>query len=77
MARKRKKNLTTEEELVELEREVTECEDKIQKLTERKKELEQLIEQKKMEALHQAMVEAGKSMEEVMSLIRENKEQEG
>lgn len=77
MARKRKKNLTTEEELMELGREVTECEDKIQKLTERKKELEQLIEQKKMEALHQAMVESGKSMEEVMSLIRENKEQEG
>lgn len=80
MARKRKKNLTTEEELMELGREVTECEDEIQKLTERKKELEQLIEQKQMEALYQAVLRSGKSIKEVTTWINSDdqvEQQEG
>lgn len=74
MARRSKKNLSVKEELMELGREVTECEDEIKRLTDRKKELKQLIEQKQMEVLYQAMVGSGRSMEEVISLIREGKE---
>jgi len=68
MAR-RKKNLTTEEELMELQKEITECEDEIKRLSERKKELKQIIEQKQTEALYQAVQRSGKSIEEVLNWI--------
>lgn len=68
MAR-RKKNLTTEEELMELQKEITGCEDEIKRLSERKKELKQLIEQKQTEALYQAVQRSGKSIEEVIAWI--------
>lgn len=68
MARKRK-NLTIEEELMELEKEITGCEDEIKRLSERKKELKQLIEQKQTEALYQAVLKSGKSIEEVLAWI--------
>ena len=71
MAR-RKKNLTLEEELLELELEAEKCEDEIKKLSDRKKELKQLIEQKQMEVLYQAMVKSGKSVEDTISLISGN-----
>lgn len=69
MARRSKKNLSIEEELMELGREVTECEDEIKRLTDRKKELKQLIEQKQMEALYQAVQQSGKSIQEVITWI--------
>lgn len=69
MARKRKKNLSIEEELMELGREINECEENIKKFTDRKKELKQLIEQKQMEALLQAVQKSGKSIEEVIAWI--------
>lgn len=68
MAR-RKKNLTIEEELMELQKEITGCEDEIKRLTDRKKELKQLIEQKQTEALYQAVLRSGKSIEEVINWI--------
>lgn len=68
MAR-RKKKLTTEEELMELEKEITGCEDEIKRLSERKKELKQIIEQKQTEALYQAVERSGKSIEEVLNWI--------
>ena len=72
MARRKIKNLSIEEELMELGREVTECEDEIKRLTpvrDRKKELKQLIEQKQMEALYQAVQQSGKSIQEVITWI--------
>lgn len=68
MARKRK-NLTIEEELMELEKELTGCEDEIKRLTERKKELKQIFEQKQTEALYQAVIRSGKDIGEVIDWI--------
>lgn len=68
MAR-RKKKLTLEEELLELEIAAENCETEIAKLNERKKELKQLIEQKQLEALHKAVLKSGKSIEEVITWI--------
>lgn len=68
MAR-RKKNLTPEEELIELKQEAAECGDKIKQLTDRKKELKELIEKKQMEALHQAVIKSGRTIEEVIAWI--------
>lgn len=72
---RKRKNLSLEEELNVLKEEVTECEEKMKELTNRKKELKQLIEKKQMEALYQAAVESGKSIEETISLIHGNKEE--
>lgn len=77
MARK-KKNLTPEEELLELVQGVEKCENEIKRLTDRKKELKQLIEQKQMEALYQAVQRSGKSIQEVIDLINSgNQAEEG
>ena len=75
MAR-RKKNLTTEEELMELQKEITGCEDEIKRLSERKKELKQLIEQKQTEALYQAVLQSGKSIDEVIAWINSDSQGE-
>ena len=72
---RKKKNLTLEEELAALTEEMANCEEKIKELTSRKKELKQLIEKKQMEALYKAAVESGRSIEEAISLIHENKEE--
>lgn len=68
MAR-RKRNLTLGEEILELEHAAESCEEEIRKLTDRKKELKQLIEQKQLETLHQAVQKSGKSIDEVIALI--------
>ena len=65
MAR-RKKKLTTEEELMELEKEITGCED----------ELKQIIEQKQTEALYQAVLKSEKSIEEVINWINSDSQGE-
>lgn len=72
---RKKKNISLEEELAVLTEEMNECERKIKELTDRKKELKQQIERKEMEALYQAAVESGKSIEETISLIHESKDQ--
>ena len=58
-----------EEEIFELELEAEKCGEEIERLTERRKELEELVGQKQMEALHQAVLKSGKTVEEVISLI--------
>ena len=65
----RLKQLTLEEELIKLKQEATECEDKIKELSDKKKELKGLIEKKQMEALYQATVKSGKSIDEVISML--------
>lgn len=72
----RKKKLTLEEELVELKKEAEKCEEEIKRLNDRKKELEQLIEQKQIEVLHQAVLRSGKSIDEVVALINGDTQEE-
>ena len=65
----RRKQLTLEEELIKLKQEATVCEYKIKELSDKKKELKGLIEKKQMEALYQATVKSGKSIDEVISML--------
>lgn len=76
MARKKKKDLSVKEELMELGREVIECEDEIKRLMDRKKEVKQLIEQKQMEVLYQAVLRSGKSIEDVIAWINSDSQVE-
>ncbi len=71
---RKRKNISVEEELSILTEEMAECEEKIKDYTNRKKELKQEIEKKQMEALYKATMESGKSFEEAISLIHENRE---
>lgn len=75
MAR-RKRKLTLEEEIRELELEAENCEGEIKKLTDKKKGLKQLIEQKQMEALHQAVDRSGKSIGEVIAWLNSDSQGE-
>ncbi len=69
---RKRKNVSLEEELIALSREMDQCEEQIKELTNKKKELKQSIEKKQMEALYKATMESGKSVEEAISLISEN-----
>ena len=69
---RRKKNISLEEELASLTEEMDACEAKIKELTDKKKQLRQQIEKKQMEALYQAALDSGKSIEETISLIHGN-----
>lgn len=70
MARK-KKNPTLKEELDKLQQDAAEVEAKIKEFTDKKKELEGLIEKKQMEALYQSVVESGKTIDEAIALIHD------
>ncbi len=67
----RKKNITLKDELIKLEQEVEKFEAKIKELTDKKKKTEELIEKKQMEALHKAVVESGKTIDEAIALIND------
>lgn len=75
MAR-RKKNISIEEELTNLQREAAECEDEIKRLNDKKKELQQLIETKQIETLYQAVLKSGKSIDEVIAWINSDSQGE-
>lgn len=74
MARGRKKqvNLTLEEQLEAVNNEITACEEQIKALKQRKKEIDKQIKEEKKEALYQAVVESGKSIEDILSNLTGN-----
>lgn len=74
MARGRKKqvNLTLEEQLEAVNNEITTCEEQIKALKQRKKEIDKQIKEEKKEALYQAVVESGKSIEDILSNLSGN-----
>lgn len=73
MARGRKKqvNLTLEEQLEAVDNEILECKEQLKNLKEKRKELyEQMVGAQK-EKLYRAVVESGRSVEEVIEMIYE------
>lgn len=71
-----KKTLSVEEELAELEKELTECEDQIRNDMDKKEQLIRAIESKKMGMLYQAISKSGKSIDEVISWLQQNIQQD-
>lgn len=71
-----KKTLSVEEELAELEKELTECEDQIRNDMNKKEQLIRAIESKKMGMLYQAISKSGKSIDEVISWLQQNIQQD-
>lgn len=70
MARGRKKETRTlDEQLQAVIGEIATYEEKLKELRRRKKEIEQKITEDKKEALYKAVVESGKSLDEVLASL--------
>lgn len=79
MARGRKKQetLTLEEQLAAVEKEITEYEGKLKALKEKKKALNNQIEETQKEKIYRAVVASGRSIDEILAALSdEKKEQE-
>ena len=71
--RKKQMNLTLEEQLTAVEKEIMECEEQLKKLRNKKKDLKQQIEEKMKEELYSAFKASGKKMEDVIAAMSDNK----
>lgn len=73
MARGRKKqvNLTLEEQLEAVDNEILECKEQLKNLKEKRKELSGQMEEIQKEKLYRAVVESGRSVEEVIEMVSE------
>lgn len=78
MARGRKKqeNLTLEEQLEVLTKEITECEEHLKELKNKRKELNKQIEEKQKEEIYRAVMRSGRNIEEVLAALSADKKEE-
>lgn len=78
MARGRKKqeNLTLEEQLEVLTKEITECEEHLKELKNKRKELNKQIEEKQKEEIYRAVMRSGRKIEEVLAALSADKKEE-
>lgn len=78
MARGRKKQetLTLEEQLAAVEKEITEYEGKLNALEEKKKALNNQIEEAQKEKIYRAVMASGRSIEEILAAISDKKEEQ-
>lgn len=78
MARGRKKqeNLTLEEQLEVLIKEITECEEHLKELKNKRKELNKQIEEKQKEEIYRAVMRSGRNIEEVLAALSADKKEE-
>lgn len=78
MARGRKKqeNLTLEEQLEVLTKEITECEEHLKELKNKRKELNKQIEEKQKEEIYRAVIKSGRKIEEVLAALSADKKEE-
>ena len=71
-----KKNPSVEEQLEDLKKEIEECETQIKKNVDRKDELIRSVENKKMGLLYQAIAESDKNIDDVISWLRQDTQQD-
>lgn len=73
MARGRKKleNITLEEQLEAVVKQIEEAETNLKNLRQKRKEIEVKIKEEKKEELYKAVVASGKSMDEIIAMIAE------
>lgn len=67
--RKKQNNLTLEEQLEAVEKDIAECKEHMKVLKEKKKELNSQIEEAQKERLYKAVAESGKSIEEILEML--------
>lgn len=67
--RKKQNNLTLEEQLEAVEKDIAECKEHMKVLKEKKKELNSQIEEAQKEKLYKAVAESGRSIEEILEVL--------
>lgn len=67
--RKKQNNLTLEEQLEAVEKDIAECKEHMKVLKEKKKELNSQIEEAQKERLYKAVAESGRSIEEILEML--------
>lgn len=77
MARGRKKqeNLTLEEQLNNVENQISETEMHLKELKDKRKELNEKIKEEQKERLYKAVLQSGKTIEEIIEQISEKEEE--
>jgi len=77
MARGRKKQetFTLEEQLENVTKEITECENHLKELKDRRKAIRDQIEEAQKEKLYRAVKQSGRSIDEVIAAICDKKEE--
>ena len=78
MARGRKKmeNITLEEQLEAVVKQIEEAETNLKNLRQKRKEIEVKIKEEKKEELYKAVVASGKSIDEILAVIAEKQNSE-
>lgn len=71
MARGRKKqeNVSLEERLADVTAQIERTEDTLKDLRRQRKEIEKLLEEQKKEQLYKAVVDSGKTIEEILEVL--------
>ncbi len=72
--RKKQENLTREEQLEIVDKEIEECKESLKRLKEKRKEIVSQIEEAKKDKLYQAVTESGRSIEEVLEALSRQEE---
>ena len=72
--RKKQENLTREEQLEIVDKEIEECKESLKRLKEKRKEKLSQIEEAKKDKLYQAVTESGRSIEEVLEALSRQEE---
>ncbi len=72
--RKKQENLTREEQLEIVDKEIEECKENLKRLKEKQKEIVSQIEEEKKDKLYQAVAESGRSIEEVLEALSKQEE---
>lgn len=68
--RKKQENVSLEERLADVIAQIEKAEETIKDLRRQRKEIEKQIEEQKKEQLYKAVVDSGKTIEEVLEVLR-------
>lgn len=67
--RKKQENILLEEKLADVTEQIERVETTLKELRRQKKEIEQQIEERKKEQLYKAVIESGKTIEEILEVL--------
>ena len=67
--RKKQENILLEEKLADVTEQIEKVETTLKELRRQKKEIEQQIEERKKEQLYKAVIESGKTIEEILEVL--------
>lgn len=67
--RKKQENVLLEEKLADVTEQIEKVETTLKELRRQKKEIEQQIEERKKEQLYKAVIESGKTIEEILEVL--------